>query len=34
MVVRLVMLDSPPDARVASLHILYTVGGWTVGVWM
>lgn len=26
------MLDSPPDTRVASLHILHTVGGWTFSV--
>lgn len=26
------MLASLPDARVAPLHILHTVGGWTGGV--
>ena len=32
MVGRLVMLAPLPDARVASLYVLHTVGGWTVDV--
>ena len=32
MVGRLVSAGSSPDARVAPLHMLHTVGGWLVGV--